>query len=88
MPDGIRTKSMRTGGMRHSWAAFAKVGLFILIPTLIGIAIGMRLDAGGGSFWSVLLTLAGFVAGCLFAWRSVRVEMRHQGEGPQISGFP
>lgn len=65
---------------RHSWAAFIKVGLFILIPSSLGIVIGIMLDTPEISFWTVLLALVGFVAGSLFAWHSIRVEMRHQGE--------
>lgn len=82
MADGIRTKNLtrRKGGMKHSWAAFVKVGLFILIPTLIGLAAGIRLDTNETAIWTVLLTAAGFLGGALFAWYSIRVEMRHQGE--------
>jgi predicted F0F1-ATPase subunit len=81
MADGSRTKIMkRKDGMKHSWAAFVKVGLFILIPTIAGVLAGIRLDTADTSFWTVLLTIIGFLIGCSLAWYSIRVEMRHQGE--------
>ncbi|MDD5233898.1 MAG: hypothetical protein PHG91_10940 [Syntrophales bacterium] len=82
MTDGIGAKSVnrRNDGMKHSWAAFVKVGLFILIPTIIGIFAGMGLDTEDTTFWTILLTVVGFLTGCFLAWYSIRVEMRHQGE--------
>lgn len=69
MPDGTRTKIIRgRGGMKHSWAAFVKVGLFILLPANAGVLAGIRLDTADTTFWTVLLTIIGFLIGCTLAW--------------------
>jgi hypothetical protein len=68
---------IRRGGMMHSLAAFVKVGLFIIIPTIAGLLAGIRLDTDETVLWTVMLTTFGFIIGSLLAWYSIRVEMKH-----------
>lgn len=75
----IRQKGIAPGmGLIHTWAAFIKVFLYIMIPTIAGIVIGIRLDAPDTFFWTILLMAIGLVLGATLAWFTIRIEMRHQ----------
>lgn len=65
-------------GLIHTWAAFIKVFLYIMLPTVAGIVIGMRLDAPDAVFWTILTAAGGLVVGTVLAWFTIRIEMRHQ----------
>jgi len=49
---------------------FGVVGWSVVIPTVIGAAIGIWIDAhdGGRISWTLMLIVIGLVIGCLNAW--------------------
>jgi ATP synthase protein I len=52
------------------------VGWSVVIPTLLGAALGLRLDARPASrhSWTLALLVAGLVIGCFNAWRWIAKE--------------
>jgi ATP synthase protein I len=66
---------------RSVWSGFAFFGLIgwsVVVPTLLGAALGMWLDRHhpGGRSWTLALLVAGLVLGCINAWRWVEKEHR------------
>ena len=64
---------------RNSWFGFGVFGLIgwsVAIPTLLGIALGVWLDARhpGRYSWTLMLLVAGLGIGCLNAWHWVSRE--------------
>lgn len=57
---------------------FGLVGWAVAVPTLLGIALGLWLDARLASdrSWTLILLLAGAALGCLNAWYWVQREGR------------
>ena len=55
---------------------FGLVGWSVAIPTLLGTAIGMWIDArwDGQQSWTLMLLFGGLFLGCLQAWRWLRDE--------------
>ena len=55
---------------------FGMVGWSVVVPTLVGAAIGIRLDKiHHQSFsWTLTLLVAGLFIGCLIAWHWVTTE--------------
>ncbi len=74
------------------WRGFGMMGLIgwsVTVPTLLGTALGLWLDArhAGKHSWTLALLLAGLVTGCSNAWhwvaredRAIREEEEHSGE--------
>ena len=63
------------------WSGLGMMGLIgwsVVVPTLLGAAIGLWLDARhpGVHPWSLALLMAGLVLGCLNAWRWVAQQDR------------
>jgi len=61
------------------------IGWSVVIPTLLGAALGLWLDKRhvGDRSWTLALLVAGLMAGCLNAWHWVDKEdkaMREDGE--------
>ena len=56
------------------------VGWSVAIPTVLGIALGVWLDARttGRVSWTLTGLLVGLTVGCLNAWFWVRRESRHE----------
>jgi ATP synthase protein I len=68
---------------RHSgagvWFGLGMMGLIgwsVVVPTLLGAALGLWLDKHhpGGRSWTLALLVAGLVVGCANAWRWVAKE--------------
>jgi len=57
---------------------FGLVGWAVTIPTVLGIALGVWIDAqtGADGRWTLALMLAGVALGCLNAWFWVQRESR------------
>ena len=55
---------------------FGLVGWSVAVPTLLGAAIGIWIDArvDGRQSWTLTLLILGLVGGCLTAWRWLRDE--------------
>src|SRR5580693_7934118 len=63
----------------HVWLGLGMMGLIgwsVVIPTLLGAALGLWLDARhtGTHSWTLALLVAGLTIGCLNAWHWVANE--------------
>jgi ATP synthase protein I len=63
------------------WSGFGMMGLIgwsVVVPTLLGTALGMWLDSRypGSRSWTLMLLVAGLAVGCLNAWQWVAKEER------------
>jgi len=77
-----RWMKARDDGRHSLWfglGMFGLVGWAVAIPTLVGVALGVWLDArlGDRISWTLTLLLAGVGVGCLNAWYWVRRTSRH-----------
>ena len=77
----------RRDGTQGVWFGLGMMGLIgwsVVVPTLLGAALGLWLDARhfGQHAWTLALLVAGLVLGCVNAWRWVAKEDRemHQDE--------
>lgn len=77
-----RKLTARAERRRNLWfglGMFGMVGWAVAVPTLVGIALGLWVDARIESdmSWTLALLLAGVALGCLNAWFWVSRESRH-----------
>jgi ATP synthase protein I len=68
-------------GARGIWFGLGMMGLIgwsVVVPTLVGAAIGLWLDRHhpGSHAWTLALLVAGLCIGCLNAWQWVAKEDR------------
>ncbi len=78
----------RRDGAPGVWSGLGMMGLVgwsVVVPTLLGAALGWWLDQrhGGTHPWTLALLVAGLTLGCLNAWRWVAREDRamHEDSG-------
>lgn len=76
---GERRRRARRAGDRGFWfglSSFGMVGWSIAVPTLLGIALGLWLDArwGGGRRYTISLMVAGLAVGMHNVWRWLRLQ--------------
>ncbi len=74
-----RKLKARRGSTKSVWFGLGMMGLIgwaVVIPTLLGAALGLWLDKhhAGSRSWTLALLAAGLVAGCLNAWHWVAKE--------------
>jgi ATP synthase protein I len=74
-----RKLKARRDGSAGVWFGLGMMGLIgwsVVVPTLLGAALGMWLDEhhGGSRSWTLALLVAGLALGCLNAWRWVAKE--------------
>lgn len=74
----LRAQRDGTHGVWFGLGMMGLVGWSVVVPTLLGAALGIRIDKGdpGGPSWTLTLLLAGLVLGCVNAWYWVRKEER------------
>jgi ATP synthase protein I len=74
-----KARRERDRGVWFGLGMFGLVGWSVAIPTVLGIAIGVWLDARveDGPSWTITLLVVGVALGCLNAWYWVRRESRH-----------
>lgn len=72
----VRARNQRDQSIWFGLGMFGLVGWSIVIPTLLGIALGVWIDARWPSrfSWTIMLLVAGVAVGCLTAWRWVQRE--------------
>ena len=75
----IRKLKAQQEGDRSIWAGlglFGMVGWSVMVPTLIGLALGLWIDRRFPSpySWSLMLLVLGVALGCLNAWYWVQQE--------------
>lgn len=71
-----RARRERRHGLGFGLGLFGLIGWSVAAPTILGIALGVWIDARtqGTYSWTLMLMLAGLVAGCLNAWYWLRKE--------------
>jgi ATP synthase protein I len=78
-----RKRKARENSLRTAWfglGMFGLVGWSVAIPTLIGIMLGLWLDARwpGGPSWTLTFLFIGIMLGCLNAWYWIKQESRRE----------
>ena len=76
-----RKLKARRDGAPGVWSGLGMMGLVgwsVVVPTLLGAALGLWLDQrhAGTHSWTLALLVAGLTLGCLNAWRWVDKEDR------------
>lgn len=76
-----RKLKARRNGSQGAWFGLGMMGLIgwsVVVPTLLGAALGLWLDGHypGRHPWTLALLVAGLAIGCLNAWRWVAKEDR------------
>jgi ATP synthase protein I len=79
-----KLKARRNPG-RGVWFGLGMMGLVgwsVVVPTLLGAALGIWLDKryAGSHSWTLALLVAGLALGCLNAWHWVAKEDKEMGE--------
>jgi ATP synthase protein I len=74
-----RKLKARRGNAQDVWFGFGMMGLIgwsVVVPTLLGAALGIWLDKHhpGGHSWTLALLVAGLAIGCANAWHWVARE--------------
>ena len=83
-----RKLKARRHGSPGVWFGLGMMGLIgwsVVMPTLLGAALGMWLDQRypGGRTWTLALLVAGLGLGCLNAWHWVASEERAMHDEPE-----
>ena len=76
-----RKLKARRNSARGVWFGLGMMGLIgwsVVVPTLLGAALGMWLDQHypGRHAWTLALLMAGLAVGCLNAWHWVAKEVK------------
>jgi ATP synthase protein I len=76
-----RKQRARRDGSPGVWFGLGTMGLIgwsVVVPTLLGAALGLWLDErhAGAHSWTLALLVAGLCLGCLNAWRWVAQQDR------------
>ncbi len=74
----LRARQRKTDGVWVGIGTFGMVGWSIAIPTLIGIALGIWLDAQFPQrfSWTLTLLVGGVLLGCINTWYWIDREQR------------
>lgn len=74
----LKAKRNRNSGVWFGLGMMGLVGWAIVVPTLLGAAIGVWLDKHypSGHSWTLSLLVAGLTLGCFNAWHWVDKETR------------
>ena len=74
----FKAQRTTTPGVWFGLGMMGLVGWSVVVPTLLGAALGLWLDAHypGGRSWTLALLVAGLVIGCFNAWHWVAKEER------------
>ena len=80
-----RKLKARRNSTQGVWLGLGMMGLIgwsVVVPTLLGAALGIWLDNRhpGKHSWTLALLVAGLAIGCLNAWRWVSKEDEQMGE--------
>ena len=81
-----RKLKARRSGTPGVWFGLGMMGLIgwsVVVPTLLGAALGLWLDQRypGGRTWTLALLMAGLTIGCLNAWHWVSKEDQAMRDG-------
>ena len=72
----LKARRNPTPGVWFGLGMMGMIGWSVVVPTLLGAAVGLWLDRRypGGRSWTLALLVAGLVIGCWSAWRWVAKE--------------
>jgi len=72
----LKAKSASHQGVWFGLGMMGLIGWSVVVPTLLGAALGVWLDAhhSGKHAWTLALLVGGLVIGCLNAWHWVTKE--------------
>lgn len=72
----LKAQRNATPGVWFGLGLMGVIGWSVVVPTLLGAAIGLWLDRHypGGRSWTLALLVAGLTLGCLNAWHWVTKE--------------
>lgn len=72
----LKSRRNATPGVWSGLGLMGVVGWSVVLPTLLGAALGLWLDRRypGGRTWTLALLMAGLTLGCLNAWHWVSKE--------------
>jgi ATP synthase protein I len=72
----LRARRSGTPGVWFGLGMMGLIGWSVVVPTLLGAALGLWLDQRypGGRSWTLALLMAGLTLGCLNAWHWVSKE--------------
>lgn len=72
----LKARHNTTPGLWSGLGLMGVIGWSVVVPTLLGAALGLWLDQRypGGRSWTLALLVAGLTLGCLNAWRWVSQE--------------
>lgn len=75
----LKARRERDRSVWFGLGMFGLIGWSVAVPTLMGIALGLWIDAklGGGIAWTLGLLFVGVALGCLNAWFWVKRENGH-----------
>jgi ATP synthase protein I len=73
-----RSRRRREPNLWRSFSLVGWVGWMVVLPALIGVALGRFLDVHfhAGIFWTLSLLMLGLVLGCTAAWRHLQEVMK------------
>lgn len=74
----LKARRHATRTIWHGLGMMGLVGWSVVIPTILGTALGIRLDRHypGRHSWTLMLLLIGLIIGCVNAWHWVAKEDR------------
>lgn len=72
----LRARRQATSGVWFGLGMMGLIGWSVVVPTLLGAALGLWLDRiyPGGRSWTLALLVAGLTIGCLNAWHWIDKE--------------
>ncbi|MGB5062629.1 MAG: AtpZ/AtpI family protein [Candidatus Competibacter sp.] len=72
----LKARRNPTPGVWFGLGMMGLIGWSVVVPTLLGAALGLWLDENhpGGRSWTLALLVAGLALGCFNAWRWVVKE--------------
>ncbi|MEI6520486.1 MAG: AtpZ/AtpI family protein [bacterium] len=78
----IKAKSTHTPGVWFGLSMMGIIGWSVVVPTLLGTALGIWLDKHypGTHSWTPVLLAAGLILGCWNAWRWMNKETKDNQE--------
>jgi len=81
----IKARRHRTQGIWMGLGMMGLIGWSVVVPTLLGAALGIWLDKHypGTHSWTLALLVAGLVMGCFNAWVWVDSEDKAMHEEPE-----
>jgi ATP synthase protein I len=76
----LRSRRRKNRAIWFGLGMFGIIGWSVAIPTIIGVALGVWIDAKWPSrfSWTLMLLVGGLIVGCLNAWYWVKKEYKEE----------